>query len=103
MIYSYQDPKAGDHSAAAVFWSTVEQVPSQFLRQAEPTSLRQTAEPEFVNVQGAQESIITPVFVAGRTGTSNRLVVRVRRFRLYIFFASKREKIPDFSLSFALS
>jgi hypothetical protein len=28
---------------------------------------------------------------------------RVRRFRLYIFFASKRKKSPIFSLSFALS
>jgi hypothetical protein len=29
--------------------------------------------------------------------------IRVRRFRLYIFFASQRKKIPYFSLSFALS
>jgi hypothetical protein len=50
MIFFHQDPEAGDHSAAAILRSTVEQVPAQLFRQAEPTSLRQTAEPEFVNV-----------------------------------------------------
>jgi hypothetical protein len=42
MIFFHQDPEAGDHSAAAVLWSTVEQVPSQLFRQAEaPLFIRQ--------------------------------------------------------------